>query len=84
MSDFADRLSALVSKEMAEAHGDQERIGIIIERLIHSAAFTIAIAAEGNAKGMETLLHGADAYLYEAATDHAKVGQLMASARGRP
>lgn len=47
MSDFADRLSALVAMEMSQAHGDADRMAEVLERLTASVGFTIAIMAGG-------------------------------------
>lgn len=78
---FGDRLSGLCAMELSQAHGDYDRIGEMIERLLNSLAFTIAIAARGNPGGMSTMLMGAESYLNEAASGHAKMGQFMAQAR---
>jgi hypothetical protein len=75
---FADRLSGLCAMELAAASGDPERMGAMIERLLNSLAFTIAIAARGDPKGMDDMLKGAEAYLYEAASGHQRAGQFMA------
>ncbi len=77
MTEFADRLSALCSSELADARGDDDRIGTMIERLVNSLAFTIAVAAKGDREAMEKLLSGADAYLYAAATGHQPLGRFM-------
>ena len=77
---FMDRLSAICALELSDAHGDADRIGEMIERLTNSLAFTIAIAGNGDPKQVETLLRGAESYLYQAATSHAKIAQFM----GRP
>lgn len=74
---FADRLSGLCAMELAAAKGDPERAAEMIERLLNSLAFTIAIAAQGEPKGMDEMLKGAEAYLYEAATTHQRMGQFM-------
>lgn len=74
---FSDRLSGLCAMELAGAHGDAARIGEMIERLISSLAFTIAIAAKGNPKAVDEMLKGAEAYLYEAAASHQKAAQLL-------
>jgi hypothetical protein len=82
---FADRLSGLCAMELAAARGNPERIGEMIERLTNSLSFTIAIAANGDPKGMDEMLKGIESYLYEAATSHQKVGAFMHEAvrRGR-
>jgi hypothetical protein len=76
--EFGDKLSALCAMELADAHGDADRIGAMIERLTNAVAFTVAIAARGDPKGMETMLQGAESYLYEAASGHGKMGKFMA------
>lgn len=74
---FGDRLSGLCAMELAAAHGDPERVGAMIERLTNSLAFTISMAARGNPEASEEMLTGAISYLYEAATSHQKVAQLL-------
>lgn len=80
---FGDRLSGLCAMELSAARGNPERSGEMIERLLNSLAFTIAIAAQGDPRNMDELLKGAEAYLYEAATSHQKIGQFMATAAPR-
>jgi hypothetical protein len=80
---FGDRLSGLCAMELSAAHGDADRIGEMIERLLNSLAFTIAIAANGNPDGMSTMLMGAESYMNEAAAGHAKMGQFMATERSK-
>lgn len=74
---FSDRLSGLCAMELCSAHGDADRIGEMIERLVSSLAFTIAIASKGNPKRIEEMMQGAEAYLAECATQHAKVGAAL-------
>lgn len=74
---FADQLSGLCAIELAASKGSPERAGEMIERLLNSLAFTIAIASRGDAKGMSEMLQGAEAYLYEAAADHQKVAVAL-------
>lgn len=77
---FGDRLSGLCAMELSAAHGDHDRIGEMIERLTNSLAFTIAIAAQGNAEGMNEMIEGATSYLYESATSHQKAGRVLGAA----
>jgi hypothetical protein len=71
-ADFETKISVAVSKELADAHGDAERIGAMVERLASSLAFTIAVAAHGDPEATNVFLEGATAYLYEATSGHAK------------
>lgn len=77
---FAEKLSALTSAEMRETHfapDRMERMSEIIERLLFSAAFTIALAAKGDRSAMEKLLTGAESYLYESAAKLAPAGEIL-------
>lgn len=74
---FADRLSGLCAMELSASRGDPDRIGEMIERLTNSLSFTIAVAAKGDPKTMDTFLKGVESYLYEAAADHQKVGAFL-------
>lgn len=80
---FADSLAALCAAELSAAHGDADRIGAMIERLTSSLAFTIAMASGGRVEAMETFIAGAESYLAECATGHAKLGAFMVSGRRR-
>ena len=83
-SDFDTKISIAVSKELADAHGDAERIGAMIDKLASSLAFTIAVASQGDPKAANSFLEGTVAYLYEAASRHAKFGEFMSRAlKGR-
>jgi hypothetical protein len=82
-ADFASKLSLLVSQEMAAAHGDADRVGIVIERLLYSAAFSIAIASRGNQDGLSEMLQGAESYLYQEAAGLAGFSAAMARATNR-
>lgn len=79
MTKFADDLAVLCSRALADA--DAELIGEMIERLLSSAALTIGVSANGNAKVMQELLTGAEAYLYESASEQARKAAFIASIR---
>lgn len=78
---FADGLSALCAMELAAAHGDEDRIGEMIERLINSVSFTIAVASRGDMKAMDTMIAGAESYLATAVTGHQKFGAFIEQAK---
>ena len=78
MADFASKLSVLVSAEMSAAHGDPERTGEVIERLLYAAAFSIAIASKGNQKGLNDMLEGAASYLFDTGAGLAGFSRVMA------
>lgn len=80
---FADNLSALCAMELAAAHGDEDRIGEMIERLINSLSFTIAVAARGDVKAMDTMITGAESYLATAVAGHQKIGAFIEQAKQR-
>lgn len=81
MADFEDELATLARREFFAAKGDPERIAAMIERLMHTAGFTIAMATDGDAKAMSTLLIGAEAHLNECAADSALMAQLLTRLR---
>lgn len=76
---FADKLAVLVSMEMADAHKDADRQAVVLERLLHSAAFTIGLMAKGSAETANNLLTGAESYLYDTAAGFAPIGKFMAT-----
>lgn len=76
-ADFEAKLSVLTSGEMVQAKNDPERLALMFERLLNSAAFTIAMMGKGENKAMNELLTGAESYLVEATASHAKSARLM-------
>jgi len=84
MSDFHSRLAAMLSKEAAEAakaSDRAERMGDMIEGLARGLGFTVAIAANGNAETIDTMIAGAERYALEEAADKAPFAQMMAMMR---
>jgi len=84
MSDFHDKLSALLAKEAAAAGrvpDRAERMGDMIEALARGLGFTVAIATNGDAQGIETMVAAAERYALEEAADKAPVAKFMAAAR---
>lgn len=75
--DFTYKLAALTSSEAAVAHGDPDRLGVMIERLAAALGFTVAMAAGGDPKTMETLLTGAESYAHGEAVAKAPMGRFM-------
>ena len=84
MSDFHNRLSSMLAKEAADAAkapDRHERMGDMIEGLARGLGFTVAIAANGNAETIDTMIAGAERYALEEAADKAPLAQFMAAAR---
>jgi hypothetical protein len=73
----------MCAMELAAAHGNPDVSGEMIERLLNSLAFTIAISCKGDAKAVNEMLEGATSYLYEAATGHARIATVLTTPRGR-
>lgn len=85
MSDFHSRLSAMLAKEAsdaAKAADRHERMGDMVEGLARGLGFTVAIAANGNAETIDTMIAGAERYALEEAADKAPFAQFMAIVRG--
>lgn len=81
MADFGDKLSTLVSLEIAgNKVRDPAAMSEIMERLASSLAFTIALAAQGDAKGINELIEGMTAYIYETAAERAPLAKMITSA----
>lgn len=78
---FGDLLSGLCATELSAAKADPDRVAEMIERLLNSLAFTIAIGAKGDPKGMDQMLEGATSYLFEAAGSHQKAAALIEHCR---
>lgn len=77
MPDFEDELATLARREFQAAKDDPERIAVMIERLMHTAGFTIAMGTDGDSKAMSTLLIGAEAHLNESASESALMAQFL-------
>lgn len=85
MSNFEAALTGLCSKEAADAHGDPERMGVMIERLAASLGFTVAMAARGNGKAIDEMLEGATGYAHREAVEKAPFARFMSEMkRQRP
>ena len=80
MSDFAGTLSAIVAVELGK--NDPEISGMVIERLLHSLAFSISMTCRGNREGMEEMITGAEHYLTETALGFEPFSEFMAKSRG--
>lgn len=70
---FRDRLARLCSAEQAACKHDPEAMSDMLESLLNSAAFTLALFGRGNIAAMSELAEGAEGYLMERATDFCKV-----------
>jgi carbamoylphosphate synthase large subunit len=84
MSDFHDRLSAMIAKEATQASkapDRAERLGDMIEGLARGLGFTVAVAANGNAETIDVMISGAERYALEEAADKAPFAQFMAAMR---
>lgn len=81
MADFGDKLAALVSIETAGGKvNNPGAMSEIMERLASSLAFTIALAAQGDAKGINELIEGMTSYIYETAAERAPLARMITSA----
>jgi hypothetical protein len=81
MAEFNDKLASLVSLEMsAGTVRDPAKMSCLIESLASSLAFTVAIAAQGDAKTIDHLLEGIVAYIYTTAAERAPLARTIAAA----
>lgn len=86
MTDFHSRLSSMLAKEAAaagKAADRPERMGDMIEALARGLGFTVAIAVNGNAEGIDTMIAAAERYALEEAAEKADFAKFMAVARGQ-
>lgn len=74
MSDFEQKLHAMVAKELT---GDADQIGTAIERLTNSLGLAVAVSSRGDAKFADHLLTGIDGYLVEAVAEHSKLARFI-------
>ena len=81
MAEFNDKLASLVSLEMsAGTVRDLAKMSCLIESLASSLAFTVAIAAKGEAKAIDHLLEGIVSYIYTTAAERAPLARMIAAA----
>lgn len=82
MSDFADKLNALVSLEVSRGNiHDPDAMAGIIENLASALAFTAALAAKGDSQGISHLLEGMTGYIFETAAERAPLAKMITSAK---
>ncbi len=74
---FRDRLARLCSAEQEACKHDPDAMSDMLESLLSSAAFTLALFGRGNIQAMSELAEGAEGYLLERSTDFCKVVRLM-------
>lgn len=77
MTDFADELHKLTSREAVAAQNDPERIAFMFERLAAALGFTAAIACRGDARAIDQMLAGAEAYAHAEAVEKAPLIRSM-------
>ena len=70
---FAPKLQGLCASTWAD-NRSSEAAGEMIEALLSSLAFTIAMASGGNPKVIDDMCHGASSYLLERCAGHRRVG----------
>jgi O-methyltransferase involved in polyketide biosynthesis len=81
MSDFADKLNALVSLELANGTiNNPEAMSGVIESIASSLAFSAALAAKGDANRISMILEGLTGYIFETAADRAPLARMITSA----
>lgn len=78
---FAADLASLVARQSYKAKGNPDAFAEIIERLAAALGFTIALAAEGDAKTIDRMLAGAEAYALSEAIDKAPLIAVAALLR---
>ena len=86
MSDFHERLASMCAKEMATARkaGDAERMAEVVSSLTSTLGKTIAMAASGDPRGIETLLTGCEHQMASEAADFAPLIALQERRWRRP
>ena len=82
MSDFATKLDVLTSAELSAGRCDPERLSDMIEKLSRSLGFTIAVAAGGDPRGIDTLAIGCSEYVHGEAVSKAPMARVLTSALG--
>jgi hypothetical protein len=74
---FRERLARLCSAEQEACQHDPDAMSEMLESLLNSAAFTLALFGRGNIAAMSELAEGAEGYLLERSTDFCRVVSLM-------
>lgn len=82
MSEFGDKLNALVSLEMARGTvHDPEKMSGILESLASALGFSAALAGGGDTARISHLLEGVTAYVFEVATERAPLAKMITTAK---
>lgn len=76
IKDFGPKLQGLCASTLAD-NRSREDGAEMIEVLLSSLAFTMAMVAGGNPKALDELCHGANAYLVERCADHRRAGEVL-------
>lgn len=82
MSDFENRLQAMCAAEASAGAKDADRMGAMVENIARALGFTIAMAARGDPKVIDEMMHGADAYAHAEAVDKAPFARFMSAVKG--
>ena len=80
MSTFDADLARLCGQELRAARFDPERAGAMLQTLVASLALTIAVISKGDSGVMNKMLEGTSSYLFDEATQKAKIGKLLGDA----
>ncbi len=80
---FRERLAILCAAEQEACQHDPDAMSEMLESLLNSAAFTLALFGRGNIAAMSELAEGAEGYLLERSTDFCKVVRFMCAGEKR-
>jgi hypothetical protein len=81
IKDFTPKLQALCASTLADNRTPEDGAEMI-EALLSSLAFTMALVSGGNPKALDELCHGANSYLLERCADHQRAGAVLGHIRG--
>lgn len=74
-NDFADKLAVLCALEMSYARRDNERMGVMIERLCNSLGMTLAVACAASGKPVDDLIMGCEGYIHTSAVSYGPIAK---------
>ena len=73
-----EEVAKVISQQAVACRKNPELWGELIEQIASSLGFTIALAAQGDADKIDTLMTGAEAHAHATAVERAPLAALMA------
>lgn len=80
MSDFENKIGALVAKELTASHGDSDRLGAMIESVARLLGLVVAVSCRGQPEAIDEIMVGVEDYVHAEAVNKAPFAKMMSAA----